>query len=252
MTVRRLLFALALLAPAAANAAIAFNAVGSIVTHSNATSVTLSAPAGVNPGDILIAVLGGTGASRSAQYTATAPAGSSWTLVKSQQDTAIFSGLYVFWAPSTETNFTFTTVQNTTGSTAVLAYTGVDNATPLDVAAVSQVNTSSTTETAPSISTTTTNTILVGAFLWSVTGTVALPTYSAEFGTHRQSGGQSGGRGGSASIDVADLAKAATGASGTKTVTTSSAQKSIGLLLALRADTTPPIPPLRGLMGVGK
>lgn len=249
---RRLLFALALFAPAAANAAISFTGSSSSTTFSNVGSVTLSAPAGAAATDVMVAVIGGTGASRTTNVTVTAPAGSSWVLVKGQQDTTNFGGLYVFWALGTETAFNFTVSSNTSGNGFVLAYSGVDNTTPLDVAAGGQNNTTaSTTETAPTISTVTANTWLVGSFLWFVTGTVALPTYSAEFGTHRLSGGLSAGRGGSSSIDTADLLKAATGASGTKTVAASSSQRSIGVLLALRPGTAPVIPRLRSLLGVG-
>src|SRR3954467_8625649 len=104
--------------------AISFNGVSGNVTFSNTTSVTLSTPGTAQTGDLLIAVLGGTGASRTTVPSFTAPAG--WTTVLTQTDATNFGGLTVFWAWGDATNFTWTTLQNTSGSGFILAYSAVD------------------------------------------------------------------------------------------------------------------------------
>lgn len=217
--------------------AIAFRAASTNTTYTAVTTVTLAAPAGVAATDIVLAVFGSTGLARSSQPSITAPAG--WTLVKTQQDVTNFGDLTVFRALGTVSfanAFTIGNGANVSGSCFSLAYTGVDNVTPMDATAVGQNNATSTTETAPSITTVTANAWLVGAYLWFASAG-ALPTYSLEFGTHRLNGGLSAGRGGSTSTDTCDAAQAGAGASGTKTVTVSATALSSGILVALRPSS---------------
>lgn len=214
--------------------AIAFRAASVNTTYTAVTTVTLAAPAGVVGTDVILAVFGSTGIARSSQPSITAPAG--WTLVKTQTDATNFGDLTVFRALGTVSfanAFTIGNGANVSGSCFSLAYTSVDNTTPMDATAVGQNNATSTTETAPTITTVSANAWLVGFFLWNASAG-ALPTYSAEFGTHRLNGGLSAGRGGSSSVDACDAAQAVAGASGTKTVTVSVTAVSSGILVALR------------------
>lgn len=215
--------------------AIVFRAASTNTTYTAVTTVTLTAPAGVTATDIVLAVFGSTGAGRASQPSITAPAG--WTLAKAQVDATNFGDLSVFWALGNvnfANAFTIGNGANVSGSCFSLAYTGVNNSTPMDATAVGQNNVAGTTETAPSISTVTANAWLVGAFLWNDSAGGALPTYSLEFGTHRLNGGLAAGRGGSSSVDTCDVAQAVAGASGTKTVTVSISKVSEGVLVALR------------------
>jgi hypothetical protein len=116
-----------------------------------------------------------------------------------------------------------------------LGYIGIDNTTPMDVAAVGQVNAPSVTVTAPSITTVTANAWLVGFFGWYDGNGGAAPTWSAPFGTDRQNGSRVGALfPDTVSADAADAVQAVAGASGTKTSTASIAQSNIGILTALR------------------
>lgn len=208
--------------------AIAFRAAGAVASGDGVVNLTLAAPAGTAATDVVLAVLmfqGGTGT------TFTPPAG--WTLANRTDDTttdglAVYLGLgsatFGDWLPAglagTITGFT-------------LGYTGVDNTTPRDAAAVGQVNAASTTVTAPSITTVTASAMLVGLFgtFDSIAGT--LPSWSAEFGTHRLNGGIRGITD-STDLDAADAVQAGAGASGAKTATASKALPNIGILVALR------------------
>ncbi len=206
-----------------ADAAITFiRTAGTVVTGDQPTSITLTAPTGVAATDVVLAVFyfdGGTG------VTFTPPAG--WTLAVRTNSTTV-QGQAVYWALGNVASYAFTLGGAPTIIGFTLAYTGVDNTTPMDVAAVGQANVSGTLITAPSIITVTANAMLVGFF-----GILSNSTFSLEFGTHRQSGSFAG-QNASVSVDAADAVQAATGASGTKTATASVAAVNIGQLIALR------------------
>src|SRR5882724_469913 len=138
--------------------AIAFRSAGTIGT-SDGTPCVLGTPAGVATTDLVLAVFFfnvGSG------ITITPPAG--WTLAVRTNNGAV-DGQAVYWALGSVASYSFTfTAGNNTIVGYALAFTGVDNTTPMDATAVGQVNTSSTTITTPSITTVTDNAMLVGFF----------------------------------------------------------------------------------------
>lgn len=213
--------------------AIAFRAGGVVNGVPGPVAFTVAAPAGIAGTDvclIVISYIGGTG------IGFTPPAG--WTLAK-RTDTGSTAGVVVYWGLGTATfgdwkpTGAFDTVIGYS-----LAYTGVDNTTPMDAAAVGQVNASSTTVTVPSITTVTANAWLVAFFDWYDTIGGPLPTWSSVFGTSRVDGSFDGSTfNASFDINATDAAQAVAGASGTKTATASIAATSFGILAALRPSS---------------
>ena len=225
---RRWLLLLPLVA-ASAPALAAVTLVGaSTLGGGNGTSFTVSRPAGIAVGDVLLAVVAAKegGSAR----TISAPAG--WTSVVL---TDAGSGEFrqeVFWkavAAGDPASDTFTTSSSGRVAIVMLAYRGVDNVSPI-AAQGGQANASSSSVTAPSISPAAANTTLVGFFGTSngnagftAPGTMALEA----------SDGSSAGPNGVA-IAAADEALAAAGATGARTATASSSAVNIGQLVALR------------------
>ena len=209
--------------------AIAFRAAGAIATADGVAAITLAAPAGTVSTDVVLAVLI---CSQGTNRSYTPPAG--WTLAASRDDGTNF-GVKVYWGLGSSTFGDWQPVV-TGGQTAgfTVGYTGVDNTTPMDATAVSQLNASSATSTAPTITTVTANALLVGFFgQWDSLGN-AIPTWSSEFGTHRQSGGLRNVIASTVSADCCALVQASAGASGSKTALASATHPSMGFLVALR------------------
>ena len=209
--------------------------VGTTVGENGAGSTQLSiSNASNNSSQLLIAVVSTRGGSG---VTITPPSG--WVLINT-----ITSG-------TTLRSETFYRVQSSTGepnsysfglstsskTTAVMgAYSGVDLTNPIDVHA-RQTNTATTTATAPSVTTTVANTMLVAMY-----GKAQAATFTVGSGMNLRNQVTSSG-GGSAGTKIAsalqDIVQPATGATGTKTITASTATGvSIGHLVALR-----PAPP---------
>lgn len=211
--------------------AIAFRAAGAVNSTVGPVAFTVAAPAGIAATDVCLVVLSygaGTGVSF------TPPAG--WTLAK-RVDNGTTAGIAIYWGLGTATFGDWkpvNAVDTIVGFS--LAYTGVDNTTPMDAAAVGQANASSTTVTAPSITTATANAWLVAVFDWYDPPGGPLPTWSAVFGTSRVIGSFDASTfSTSLAANATDAAQAGAGASGTKTATVSVAAANIGMLVALRA-----------------
>lgn len=209
---------------------IVFQAAGTVVIGENVSSFTLPAPAGTLATDVVLAVFG-----FSHTVTVSPPAG--WTLAKLIDD-GLICATAVYWALGSATFGDWGAIGgDVVGFT--LGYTGVDNVTPMDAAAVGQSQTSNVA-TAPSITTVTDNAMLVGCFSVYDPSAGVTPSWSAEFGTHRQSGGISSVE--TTSADACDAIQSVAGASGTKSATSSRVLANNGILVALRpgAPTPPP------------
>ena len=204
--------------------AVGFQAAGAIATNI-ATAITPPAPAGTAATDIVLAVIYGdfgTGA-------ITPPTG--WTLVNRTDDVGGVQNVAVYWALGSATFGAYTIPTPQSGAMGfTLGYTGVDNTTPMDVAAAGQSNASSTTATAPSITTVTANAWGVCFFGVKV---VATFTDVAPL-VHRQSGSFNTGQDFSFALDGADFPQATAGATGTHTTTASVAAVNQGVTAALR------------------
>ena len=198
-------------------------------------SLTLARPAGVAANDLLVAVI-----DVLANPTVTAPSG--WTLARSDtiaSGTHMRQALYTRVATAAEAGaytWTFSTADPAAG--AVADYVGVQVANAVD-ATSGQTTVNGTTLTAPSVTTTAANDILVAAFAISDTGTLSAPTGM----TQRVSVSLAGQPGTRVTDDVADAGLGAAGSTGTRTVKLAASASGIGELLALRTDTTPPSTP---------
>ena len=224
-----LLLALALATPGPLEAAIAFRAAASRDQNGSAASITINVPAGTVKGDVMVALI----SVRPYTATITAPAAFS-PLTRVNQTTGTTSSLAVYTrvASSSEpASYTWTFSANTGNAGGIMAFSGVDNGSPVDVWATAVVA-SGTSFPAPSVTTTVANTMIVTGH---------------EYGSSRRftpPGGMT------EAFDVASLAvnnnagialegnrvlQAAVGPSGTKTATvTGNADTGAMVTLALR------------------
>src|SRR5581483_3732695 len=147
-----------LLRSSPAQAAIAFRSAASVDQAGSPGSIAITKPAGTLKGDVLIAVI----AVRPDTLTITVPAG--FTLERRQDQTtgnpnsvAVYRKIATASEPA---NYTFTATGNTGIAGGIMAFSGVDNTTPVDVSASSAI-VSGTAFAAPSITTTVANTMIV-------------------------------------------------------------------------------------------
>jgi hypothetical protein len=215
--------------------AIGFRAAGTKATVSSGTSITVPAPAGIAATDIVLIYIH---EQQNPGTAITPPAG--WTLVLNLLETSVGSErLAVFWGLGTATFGAFTGVgTNTDLQARAFAYTGVDNTTPLDVAAVGQSNASSTTMTAPTITTVTDNAWIVGVFAGADSSGGALTASDGAPLTQRSADSFTSATLVNTLADtVGDQNITPAGATGTRTATLNVAQVNIGFLIALRPAT---------------
>lgn len=193
-----------------------------------APTLTVSKPTGVAAGHVMIAQVtarGGTGT--------TITASSGWTLIqRDDSGTTLAQAAYYKVATSSEPasyTWTFNTPQQASGG--IVAYSGVDNTNPIN-ANGGQPNPSSTSITAPSITTTVADTMLMGLFGTAVSTTVTPPTGMTE----RWDIASSGSAATRITSEGADESFAGPGGTGTRVATASAAAVNIGQLLALAPD----------------
>jgi hypothetical protein len=204
-------------------AGIAFRSASS-AANTTATTLVIPAPAGVVAGDALLASVAARGAP-----VLTPPAG--WTLVRLDlSGGTIRQAVYVKIAGASEPasySFGLSSAQSAAGG--IVAYSGVDPTTPID-AHGGQINTSSVTSTAPSITTTGVNRMLVGLFAKSTLTTHTPPAGMTErFDQQVPAANQY-----KVTVSATDQPLAAAGATGTRVATTAQAGHSVGQLVALR------------------
>lgn len=192
--------------------AIAFRAAGAFASNSSGNPV-ISYPAGVASGDILIIqyMVGG------AATVATTPSG--WTLLFGPTTTSDGSQparAYVYYRvaggsePSTIT-FAHTGSSGQAGGI-MSAYTGADGTTPINVSTIAVTETTGTTQTAPTVTTTIANTRLLHMY-W-ITGNTTTTQNAAD--TERYDTVWAAVF---ETLELADKAQAATGATGTSAAT---------------------------------
>ncbi len=217
-------------------AQISFRASAQAVTTS--TSITVDKPTGTVQNDVMVATIFTRSDSDEGAITQTGPAG--WTLVRRTAQGGNDAIEMETWrkvaGASEPANYAWGFVQSAGGGAIgiIQAYSGVDTATPVDVEG-GQLNASSTSVTAPSITTTVANTMLVGSF-----GIRSLSTFTPPTGmTERVDAAQT-----SAGLEGTDELFAGAGATGTRVATGTVAGANIAHILALRpasgSDTTPP------------
>ena len=190
-----------------------------------ATSVLVNKPAGVLVTHLMIAevVING-----GAAPTITSPAG--WTLLQRTNTTNLSQAIYYKFATIAEpASYTWTFSSSQRAVAGIMAFRGVDIGSPINANAA-QANASSRNVTAPSITTTVPNTMLLGFFAVS-----ARTTFTAPGGMTERFDRQTGGTPVTACGDNAALAAA--GATGTRVATAGVAGVNIGCLVALKPST---------------
>lgn len=180
-------------------------------------------PAGTASGDVLVAhVYCG-----SAAVTVTGPAG--W--VKQARATSgtipVEATVWTLVAGGSEpTTYTWAATGGNYTDVSIDGYTGVDNTTPMDAAAVIQANASSGAPVSPSITTATAN-------AWAVLGMfVGNATITAPAGTSQRENFDS-------SMGEADILEASAGPTGTFAWTVAAAQVTVTSTVALRPVGAP-------------
>jgi len=184
--------------------------------------LTISKPAGLANGDVMLASI-----TVASTASATAPTG--WTLI----GTSLTSGSMrqtIYWrvaAASEPASYTwnFTGNQNAVGG--IVAYSGAATTGPI---ISGQANSSSTSITAPTVTTTADNSLVVGFFGIAASTTVSPPSgmlEQAELSTQASAKSK-------VTTEIADTIQSLAGASGNKIAIASAAAASAGQLVALQ------------------
>ena len=235
-TAAALLAVLPIGATSAATAEIVFRGASS-GANATSTSLLLPSPAGAGAGDVLLASVSVRGAP-----VVSPPAG--WTLVRMVANgTILRQAVYVRVAGASEPAsyvWTFSAAKAAAGG--IAAFAGVDVANPVDASA-GQANSTVAAVTAPSVTTTVANTMLVGLYGFAPLAGLAPPAGMSE---HWEVGSAAGTAYPVVSAGVSAL-QAAVGATGVRVATASKSVNSVGLLVALRpaegGEPPPPPPP---------
>lgn len=202
--------------------AIAFRAAASSTTI-GATSLAVPAPAGVQPGDVLIAVIAVRG-------NPTVTPSSGWTLLRNTGSGIVMHEVAFFHVaggsePGSYT-WTFSVSQAAVGE--IVAYSGVDPVSPIDVSG-GQSNASSTQVTAPSVITAGPGELLLGIFGFAASTTFSPPVQMLE----RTEASTAGARR-NVSLEIAEESLAGAGATGTRVAVAINAAVNVGQVVALR------------------
>jgi hypothetical protein len=189
------------------------------------TGITLARPAGLTGGDVEIAAI-----LSAKSKVPTAPAG--WTVIRSDPSgTSFRQTAYLRVATSSEpTSYTWTYAKTSKVAGILVAYSGVDVSAPI-AGSTGQVNVSSTSITAPSLSNPVAGAELVGLFgiLTGTATSIAPPpdmTERAEIATPKGTIRPA--------LELSDVPLSTAGSTGTRTATSLVAGASAGQLIAVR------------------
>jgi chitodextrinase len=188
-----------------------------------ATTLVIPVPAGTQAGDVMLAVVADRG-----QPNVVAPSG--WSNVrKDQNSTTMGQWIFVKVAGSAEpASYTFTLSASQAAAGGILSYTGVNTSSPIDTSG-GQSNASSMAVTAPSITTSVPNALVVGFFGIASAATITAPAGMSERGEQASTAGSF-----KVDSEVADALQSAAGASGSKIAAATGSSANIGQLVALR------------------
>lgn len=243
--------------PQKTHAAIAVRASVTAENGAGATNISFSNPAGVVAGDVMILnIVASPAESATIQNTA------GWTLIgggASASSTDIVQSFYRVVTSTEPASYTFSFIGTdtcTTNCTAynflkkivptahashdvsakaalgIVAFSGVDNTAPVEVSAIARNDSSaSTSVTAPTVTTTSANAMLVSAFGIFTSATFTPPADMTEGYDVTSSGG--GAAGTKVAISSGYVVQATAGASGSRTATASAADFSGGHMIAL-------------------
>ena len=192
-------------------------------TGAKIKALTITTPAGVQTGDVMLAAI----TVRSAAKI-TEPAG--WTPVRATvTGSDLRQATYVSVVGATiPASAKFTLSAKSVVAGVIAAYSGVNTTTPVDTSGAKK-NTSSTSITAPSVTSTVPGSKLVGVF-----GTAINATVTPAAGMVEQADIKTGSGPKKVAVELADETLAAAGATGTRVATASVAAVNIGTVVVLR------------------
>ena len=200
-----------------------------------ATSLTLTAPAGSIRGDVMIASVDADGSP-----TVSPPTG--WTLIRTDVNAAsthMSQSLYRHVVGASEpTSYTWQLSAKVGAGGTVVDYRGADASNPVDVSS-GQGSVKSAQIVAPSLNVASAGELLVGSFGYSDIGQIGAPAGM----TSRVSDMSANPPGQRTTVELADQSLTAAGRTGTRSVGFSQPENSIGQLVALKPDVTPPSAP---------
>lgn len=195
-------------------------------TTVNATatsSVTIPTPAGTVAGNVLVACLALNGGSVA---TGGAPAGwSSIASVMALSNPHVF-GYYKIAGAAEPASYGWTLTSSVLNGGGIGRYSGVDTATPLDVAAKTATGAAATTGTVPGVTTLSTNAMVIGCMAINSSSTTLTITSPSGMSQAWDVGGKR--------HELADRVQATAGPTGDKTWTFSASRAWAGWLAALR------------------
>jgi hypothetical protein len=196
-----------------------------------ASTIVINKPASVANDDLLVAGITVNGGNNT---TITAPSG--WILIErtnaASSDTGTDVGLATYYhvvtnaAGEPATSYSWGISSSNRASGGILRYTGVDTSNPIDVHSEGRGNSSSVT--APSVSTTAANDLVIGFFSLDENATFAAPGGMSE--RYDVANTDSSGP----TTEAADYTQATAAATGNKTATASQSNDWVAQLVALR------------------
>ena len=214
-----------LVACGAAHAAIAF--VAASTNTANASSISLSSPAGTSTGDLLLAVVASRGGT-----SVSAPSGWSAALTPQTVDAGVLT-VAVFYrvrAASDAASFSFSLSSSERVAGTMLAFSGVDSTAPVLNALGTVAGASTSSPSATGFSTTVANAMLVAVFAQSQgSNTMTPPTGMAEASDIGTGAGPTG-----ATLESAYVLQANAAPTGSKAASSSGSARSVAALIALR------------------
>ena len=192
-------------------------------TNGTTTSVTVTRPANTQTGDQLLAQISVGGGS---VISITPPPG--WTAVQDQSNSTNVQGaVFSYTATASDpTSWTWTLSAAEPAAADLTAYTGVNATTPIDVSA-STTATATTSQTAPVLTTTANDDLLVTDYALGPAATVTAPTGANERANLASTGTSP------VTAEASETQLAAAGPSPTPTATTAAASNSVSIAVAL-------------------
>lgn len=195
------------------------------------TSLSIAMPTGVVQGDVMVMAV----TARGTQATITPPTG--WTSLQKHATTGTIITQQMFWkqAGAGEAGpYVWTLSTSGKASGVILAYTNTAPSSPIDVSGGQANSTASATITAPTVTTTVANDMLVGFFGEANSATYTATTMTTLQASSFSTGGTATTRTGTAG---ADQLLGAAGATGTKTATTGTTSSvNIGQVVAIKPN----------------
>ncbi|MBT9488700.1 MAG: hypothetical protein IV093_14415 [Rubrivivax sp.] len=220
--------------------------VGSSGGHNASTGsdvLTINKPASVAAGDVMLAWISQrTDDLPLSQQMAAVPSG--WTVVLTRDNGNNFgTTLYRKVAGSSEPgSYSWEFHDNGRAAGQIIAFRGVDTSNPINSSA-SQLNAASTGYTAPAVTTTAANSMLVALYAVPVGDSAMAAPGGSPVWSGAPAAMSTGGSGG-ISTAAAFVLQATAGSSGNKVSSGNPSRQSVGALLALRASTPPLALPL--------